>query len=310
MLKLLKSGLLLLVSLSLLSCSKDNDNAQISAQLGSEPTISVIDYNGDTVSLKHKAKRIIALAPHIVENIYTAGAGAQLIATVAHSNYPEDASALPIVGGYNSLNLEKIIELAPDLVIAWGSGNSRSSVNRIKELGYPVYVDEPNSLSDIAKSISDIATLTGQKTTTQLMEKFLEDLNQVSKEYAKKTKVTTFYQVWNKPLTTISGQHIISDAIRICGGLNIYAQESAIAPVINIESLLERNPKVIIASGASDTRPQWLDEWYDWPSLQAVKSNNLFYVNPNHIQRHTVRVLIGIDKICQQLDLARERVKK
>ena len=119
--------------------------------------------------------------------------------------------------------------------------------------------------------------------------------------------VYTFYQVWNSPLRTINGGHIISDAIELCGGVNIYAGEPAIAPIINIESILTRNPEVILASGMSDSRPEWLDEWKKWPSLSAVKSDNLYFVDPDHIQRHTARILNGIHTICGQLQNARDK---
>jgi len=113
--------------------------------------------------------------------------------------------------------------------------------------------------------------------------------------------------VWNSPIRTINGKHIISNAIALCGGVNIYANESAIAPIINIESILERNPEVILASGMSDSKPEWLEEWKDWPALQAVTLDNLYFVDPDHIQRHTVRILEGIETICAQLQEAREK---
>lgn len=270
--------------------------------------IHVTDFTGETITLEKPAQRIVALAPHIVENVFTAGAGEQLIGVVAYSDFPEQAKLLPLVGGYAKTNLEKILELDPDLIIAWESGNSDASVARIKELGYPVYVDQPDSLTDLAKSVRDIGTLTGHaEQANKAMDEYLTSISEIKALYESKPKVRTFYQVWNQPLRTITGKHIISDAIRLCGGTNIYADEPSISPIINIESLLERDPQAIIASGMSEARPDWLDDWKKWPSLQSVKNDNLFFVNPNHIQRHTVRILLGIESICTQLDEARAK---
>jgi len=269
-------------------------------------SISVIDFAGNTISLDSPAKRIVALAPHIVENVYTAGAGAQLVGRVSYSDFPEEAKKLPIVGGYAKTNLEKILELNPDLVIAWESGNSDASVAKIRELGYPVYIDQPDTLDDLAKSVRDIGHLSGHfEHADKEMQNYLNSLNSFKELNQKKRKVSAFYQVWNSPLQTINGKHIISDAIKVCGGENIYSKEKAIAPIINIESILERDPEVIIASGMSDSRPDWLEDWKQWPTLTAVRRNNLFYVNPDHIQRHSVRVLQGIRSLCAQLDIAR-----
>ena len=92
------------------------------------------------------------------------------------------------------------------------------------------------------------------------------------------------------------------------GGENIYADEIAVAPVINIESVLERDPEVIIASGIGNNSPEWLDDWKEWPSMTAVAHDNLLFVNPDHIQRHTVRLALGLESLCAQMDAARERL--
>jgi len=286
-----------------------NDQRGSAPQMKTSPSdVEVVDFSGETVRLKAPAKRVVALAPHIVENIFSAGAGETLVGAVAYSNYPESAISLPKVGGYAKTNIEKIVELKPDLVIAWESGNSQESITKIRELGLPVYIDQPDTLEDIARSIRDIGVLTGHAAESQSeAQKFSNQVQKLRKQFESKRMIPAFYQVWNSPLQTINGTHIISDAIQLCGGHNIYAEESVIAPVINIESILALNPKAIIASGMSSARPEWLDEWKKWPSLTAVKEDNLFFVDPDHIQRHTVRILLGIDSICTQLDIARTR---
>ena len=273
-----------------------------------DATIVVIDFAGNSIQLEQAAQRIVALAPHLVENTFSAGAGDQLVGVVAYSDYPEAAKSIPIVAGYNKTNLEKILELQPDLIIAWQSGNSQASIQMLKELGFNVYIDQADSLTDVAKSIQDIGTLSGHsEQANEVANNYLAKLSEIEQENKDKIEVSTFYQVWNSPLQTISGDHIISNAIEVCGGRNIYAGAFAVAPIINFESILERDPTVIIASETSDNSSEWIDEWLKWPSLTAVQSNNLFFVDPDHIQRHTIRILSGISTICAHLDIAREK---
>jgi len=273
--------------------------------------IEVVDFAGHTVRLDQAATRIIALAPHLVENTYTAGAGQALVGVVAFSDYPEQVKNLPIVGGYEKTNIERVLELQPDLILSWQSGNSHHSLQQLRELGLTVYIDQADSLTDIAKTIRDIGQLAGtSKQAEAAAQQFLTRLNQLKEQYQHKDKVSSLYQVWHSPLQTISGNHIISNSIETCGGTNIYADEFAVAPVINIESVLERNPEAIIASGMSEARPDWLDQWREWSSIEAVRKGNLFFINPDHIQRHTIRILQGIERICEQLDMARARRNK
>lgn len=298
----------LLFCLALSACeqSTNSDLAQSKQADISPQTVSVVDFQGTTISLAHPAQRIIALAPHIVENVYSAGAGDRLVGVVDFSYYPEAAKKIPIVGGYKALNLERIIELQPDLIIAWESGNSHNSYTHLQELGFTVYVDQPHELKDVVKSITDIGQLSAtQAHAKKTSDEYLNALNKIQKAYQDKPKVTSFYQVWNQPLRTISSKSIITDAMAACGGINIYHDEIPVAPVINIESIIERDPVAIFASGMSSARPEWLDDWKKWPSLQAVQKNNLFFVEPDHIQRHTVRLLLAIEEICRQLDIAR-----
>ncbi len=274
-----------------------------------EAKIEVVDFMGDTVTLAQPAKRVVALAPHIVENIFSVGAGDQLVGAVEYSNFPPAANAIPKVGGYEKTNIEAIVTINPDLIIGWDTGNSHAALGRLRELGFTVYIDQPDSLHDVAKSLRDIGQLTGHADQAELVAgNYLDQLAAFESANSNKPKLSSFYQVWNSPLQTISGNHIISHTIEICGGTNIYADEFAVAPVINIESVLERDPEVIIASGMGDARPSWLDDWQQWPQLTAIKYNNLVFVNPDHIQRHTVRLLKGVESVCEQLDEARARL--
>lgn len=302
--------IMVLASFLLIACEEQPPVRSAAVDTESSSAVEVVDYNGQSVYLDRPARTIVALAPHIVENVFSAGAGDLLVGVVSYSDYPAAASSLPVVGGYSIPNYEKIIELNPDLIIAWQSGNSKTAVQRLQELGFTVYIDQSDKLADVAKSITDIGVLTGhEQQADRVAANYLQKLSQLQATYSKRSNISVFYQLWNDPLQSINGQHTISDAIRLCGGSNIFADQTVIAPIINIESVLDRNPDAIIASGASGKRPPWLDQWSQWPSLSAVKNNNLYFINPDHIHRQTIRLLQGIEAICDHLETARKKAK-
>lgn len=268
--------------------------------------VTVEDFAGRQVTLLKPAKRIIALAPHIVENLYSAGAGDALVGTVTYSNYPPQAASIPVVGSYNAFSTEKIIELQPDLVVMWGSGNGMQTLPTLESLGIPVYVSELRTLWDIPRSIRRLARLAGTDIAGEAEAARIEKaLNDLREQYGSKKSISVFYQIWNQPLQTINREHLISDLISLCGGRNIFADARSLAPRISVESVLLGNPQAIVASGMGEARPEWLDQWRDYPSLDAVAKNALFYVNPDYVQRPTARILIGAQRLCEQLQQLR-----
>ena len=275
----------------------------------SSSKLTVVDDSGATIRLKKPAIRIVALAPHIVENIYSAGAGDLLVASVNHADYPPEASSLPRVGGYNTFNIEAIAALKPDVIFAWQSGTPKHFIDKIKQLGIPLYLDEPSTMEEVANSIRNIGILTNRKNTAEItIKKYLNDLQQLRQINVAKTNVTVFYQVWHDPIYTINGQQIISDVLRICGGKNIYASEKIKAPIITIESLIARNPDIIISGSNHEKNVDPLHRWKKWPNLTAIKHNNLFTVNADIVSRHTVRLIQGAHSVCENFDIARQNL--
>jgi len=270
--------------------------------------IEVIDDEGLLVSLTQPAARIISLAPSLTELVFAAGAGSKLVGVVEYSDFPEAAKSLPIVGRHDLLDMERILELAPDLVIAWQTGNPRASVNRLRELGLTVYIAEPKNLDSIPDTIEKLALLAGTEiSANETARNLRRTLQTLSNQYSNKTPVRTFYQVWDAPLISAGGNELINDIIELCGGVNIFADIQLVAPKVSVEAVLVRNPSAIVASGMDIERPEWLDDWKRWPSITAVAMGNLFFVPPELLQRHTPRALQGAQQMCEQLDLVRTR---
>ena len=273
--------------------------------LPAQAGIVVTDAGGTDIRLAAPARRIVSLAPYITELLFAAGAGNRLVGTVDYSDYPPAARALPRVGGH-SLDLEAIVALKPDLVIAWESGSANAAVSRLRSMGLTVHLSQPNRIGDIAGELESIGRLAGTEATANAAAKaFRERHAGLAARYSRRPPVAVFYQIWKQPLMTVNGKQIISDAIRLCGGRNVFSHLPVLAPTVTVEAVIAANPEVIVASGMGEARPEWLDDWRRWNTLAAVAGDNLYFVPPDLIQRHTPRILDGAEKLCADLESAR-----
>lgn len=264
------------------------------------------DDTGQEVRLKAPARRIVALAPHIAESLYAAGAGDKLVGTVEYSDYPPEAKKVARVGGYSRVDLEAVAALRPDLVLAWESGNNMTQIDKLKALGLTVYVSQPNKMENVADQLERLGQLAGTEAVAKpAAERFRQRLESLRKANAAKPRVRVFYQIWKAPLMTVGGPQIISDAIKLCSGDNVFGHLGKMAPTVSVEAVLEADPEAIVATGMGDSKPEWLHDWDKWTKLTAVKRNNLFHINPDIMQRHTPRILDGAEKLCAHLDVAR-----
>ena len=273
--------------------------------------VAVTDDTGAVVRLDRPARRVVTLAPHLTETLFAAGAGDTLVGTVEYSDYPEAAQSVPRVGGYSRLDLEAVVALKPDLIVAWHSGNAPADVDKLRALGFPVYLSQPGRLENVAREIERLGRLAGSpETAEEAARRFRARLAGLHAQYGGKPVVRTFYQIWKQPLSTVGSGQIISSAIRLCGGENVFGTLETMAPVVTVEAVIAADPEAIVASGMDAARPEWLDDWKRWPALIAVARDNLFFVPPELLQRHTPRLLDGAERLCRHLETARSRRAK
>ncbi len=274
-------------------------------------TVEVVDDIGRTVKLDTPAARIVSLAPNITENLFAAGLGRLVVGAVSYSDYPAGARLVPAVGSYDNFDIETILALQPDLVIAWKEGNQFHQVERLMNLGLAVYINEPQRLEDVAADLTRFGILGGREDEARAVaQEYMAGLSRLRDRYSGLEKVTVFYQVWPSPLITVTDKQVISDVIRLCGGANIFAGLGAPTPQVGKEAVLVKNPDAIIVSGMTEARPDWLDEWKQWPFLKAARYGNLFFIDPDIIQRHTPRILLGSRQLCELLEQARKNINQ
>lgn len=268
--------------------------------------LSIIDDTGRSIKVTRPLHHIVSLAPHTTELLYAAGAGDKIVGAVRFSDFPDDAKLIERIGDTYKLDIERIVTLEPDLIIAWESGNSAVEIGQLLSLGYEIYISEPDSLLSIADTISKFGILAGTElAANNSRDDFIHKLKEIRSQYSGRNDISTFYQFWHQPIFTINGKHLISEIIELCGGVNVYADLDILSTQVGLESVLVKNPEVIIASGIGFERPKWLDDWQEWPAIKAVKNRQLYFIPPDIIQRHTPRVLLGAEMMCEYIDKAR-----
>lgn len=261
--------------------------------------------------------RVVSLSPHLTEIVYFLKAGHQVVAIDQSSDYPEAVKRLPKVGDSLRLDLEKLMALRPDLVLAWASGTSQTQINQLQKMGIPVFVSEPLGVGAVASTMSRISVLLGQESENrEAIQAWLlafeslrgndksGSLNELKKgsPSSDNAKVRVFYQVWHDPLMTLSGKHVVSEIIQRCGGTTAFSEARILAPTVSIESVLQFNPQLILATA----EPSSLAHWSRWTSMAAVRNKQLKVVTPDILVRSGPRLLQAAQEVCTLIRRAGE----
>jgi len=266
--------------------------------------IEVIDDRGAVLRRAKPAQRVIALAPHLTELVFAAGAGSRMVGKVRGSDFPPEALTLAELGDAAGLDFERILALRPDLVLAWGSGNRMVDVERLERLGFAVLVLEPRRLEDIPRHMRMLGTLLGTSGRAHAAAlDFVSRTDRLRKSYGGKRAVNVLFEAWHQPLITVNGEHLISDVLRLCGASNAFAGLWQLAAAVSPEQVLAADPDaIIIGSEAENAGSQ---SWRRYSYLKSVRTGAIFTVSADLITRQTPRVLDGAEKICADLDTIR-----
>lgn len=273
--------------------------------------VTLTQADGGLLTLPQSARRVITLSPHLAELVFQVGGGDQVLASVAYTDYPPAAAALPRVGDAFRIDLEQVLALNPDLVIAWASGNPDALLQRLQALGVPVWRTEVRDPQELARLIRELGLALGRRETAMAVAEDLDDrLQTLRARYGQRAEVSYFFQISPQPLYTVNGEHLISRLLSICGGRNIFADLGSLAPTVGEEAVIQADPQVILAARpgaetAAIDAPDSLQRWRRWPAMDAVSGGHLYHLPADEISRATLRALTGTEKACALLDRAR-----
>lgn len=274
-----------------------------------------LDDAGRSVTIERPAERVITLAPNLTELVYAVGGEATLVGTVTLSNFPAAARALPRVGDYQRFDIERILTLKPDLVLAWHHGNPSRELAQLEAAGVRLYYLEPKRLDDVARALERVGDLLGH--AGQGRERALAlrtEIAELRRRHAAVASVSVYYQVWRNPLMTLNGRQIVSDVIALCGGRNVYADLPQLVPQLSTESVVVANPEVMLSAreDSSDSAGLKRDPgdpafatWLRHPRLVAVRRNWLYTLPGDAIARQGPRIIEGARAVCAALDQVR-----
>jgi iron complex transport system substrate-binding protein len=270
--------------------------------------LTVTDDAGRAVTLARPAQRIISFAPHVTELIFAAGGGARIVGAISFSDYPPAASKIPLVGDNSQIDIERVIALKPDLLVVWQSGNTARQLEQLGALGIPIFYSEPQLLDQVAESLLRLGRLMDTEASAQAAASaYRARIARLAARYSARPPVRLFYQIWDKPLYTLNGKHIVSDAIRLCGGENVFAGLKVTAPSVSIEAVLQANPEALFGGDQHDPADAGLNIWKPYKRMLAVERGNLFTLGGELLTRAGPRMADGAEALCQKLELARQR---
>lgn len=268
--------------------------------------VRVSDDTGQAVVLATPAKRVVSLGPHLTELAYAVGGGDAVVGVIRYSDFPEAAKVLPIVGDAHSIDFERIVQLKPDLVLVWGSGLNERHKARLRSLGLPVYESEIRQAQGIADTLRRLGLLLGRADVAEAAaRRFERQWQALADRYRGTAPVRVFWQLWHEPLMTINREHLISEAMRACGGVNVFADLPLLTPSVSWEAAIAADPQLIATSGRKEDASRDFAAWQRFAHVSAVKQQRYASIDGNLIGRMGPRFVAGAADLCEAIERAR-----
>lgn len=267
---------------------------------------TVVDDRGRTITLDRPPTRIVTLAPHLAEVAFAAGAGERVVGVSVFSDFPPEVTKLPLIEASGRVDLERVVRLAPDLALAWRGGNRVQDLERLERLGIPVFATEARRLADVARVLRAVGRLTGSPAAGEAAAAAFEGaMADLRERYRGRSPVRVFYEVWHTPLMTVSGAHLVSDLLEVCGARNVFEDAQSLIPAVSAEQIYARNPDVVVVSGVGLDDAAALDRWRRYAALPAVRAGRVYAIDAALANRMGPRVVEGAAALCELTDRAR-----
>jgi iron complex transport system substrate-binding protein len=273
---------------------------------GAAAQLALRDDRGVEVVLAGPATRIVALAPHLAEIAFAAGAGTKLVGVSAHSDFPPEAARIPVVSDATHVDFEALARLKPDLVLAWRSGTRARDMAQLEARGFRVFSTDAATLEDVPRVVRGLGRLAGTSAIADRRADDLEaELDGLRRRHAGRPAVRVFYEIWHEPLMTVNGRHLVSRMLTLCGGTNVFADARPLTPVISREQVLAANPDAILMGAPPEQARETAASWRQFRTLRAVERGQIHAVDPSLANRMGPRVVEGAAAICATLERVR-----
>jgi iron complex transport system substrate-binding protein len=265
----------------------------------------VTDDEGRGVTVPVARPRIISLSPGATAMLFAAGAGEQIAATSDFSDEPAAAGHIPRIGDSQRFDLERIVLLHPDVVVAWSGGIADAPMQQLIRLGVPVYRHRMERLDDLPADLRRLGALAGTSAVADAAAAGLEArIAALRRAHTGPSHPTVLLQVWDQPLYALGRPQLVSDALQACGYRNVFADLTGPAPAVGIESVIARDPDFILAIGEPASARAWLTRWGAFHDLKAVREHHLLAVTDRALTRMGPALLDALESLCRRLDAA------
>jgi len=263
-------------------------------QAGTDFPMTITDGAGENITLTAAPTSIVSLAPSNTEILFALGLGEQIVGVTEYGDYPEEALEKEQIGGFNTISTEKVVALNPGLILATG-GVQAEVVEQLRGLNQQVVVIDSKNLDDILSNIQLIGRITGRTSEAQTLVKDLQKRIDAARAKGKSTGVKVMYIVWGDPLMVAGPDSFADDLIVKAGGVNIYADAATQYPSVTLESVINRNPEVIIASDNIGLELEDLKDLPEWRETSAVQNGRLYTIDADIVSRPGPRIVDALE---------------
>jgi iron complex transport system substrate-binding protein len=261
------------------------------------------DDMGRQVSVARIPERIVSAAPACTEILFALGLGDKVVGDTEYCNYPEEAVAKTKIGTFTNPNIETIVGLQPDLVLATG-GVQKDVLDRMEQLGLNVYAVNAATFEGTVKDIRDIGEITG---TSEQAEAIATDMETrasaigeavAEREAAGETRPKVFYEIFYEAQVWTAGKgSVISDLINRAGGINIADEETGDYYEFSVEKLISENPQVYLVGSGSMSNPGDVKARPGWEQMDAIKNGRIYVIPEDLVYRTGPRLIDGLEAI-------------
>jgi iron complex transport system substrate-binding protein len=272
--------------------------------------ITVTDDAGRSLTLARTPQKIVSLAPGATEMLFAAGAGDRVIATVEFSDEPPQARKVPRIGDATSIDMERLVALQPDVVVVWEGGGNVAQIEKLERIRMPLYRHKAETLANMPASLRRLGVLTCTREQAERSAADIETrLANLTRRFGGRDRFSVLLEVWNRPIYTVGGTHLMSDSLRLCGARNVFDDLRDLGPAVDVEAVIARDPDVIVAVAPPGSARDWLADWKRFTTMRAVRGNTLVAFEDSRLSRLGPSAVGGTEALCEALDIARRAAK-